>query len=275
MEEQKKVLALHDLAAMGRAALVPVMAALSGLGHQCVPVPTAVFSTHTGIPQFRTVDLTGWMAQTLDHFAALGLRFDGVLSGFLSSPEQVDVVQRGAAQRTPEGIFLVDPVMGDGGKIYKTYTPPLVARMGELCRAADVITPNLTEAAVLTGRAPDETPSGLEEAAAWAQTLARIYDARVALTGLSDGEDLVVLCCENGQVQTARNRRIGAYYPGTGDLFAAVLLGGLLRGQELCAAAQAAADFVGACIAATQARGSDPCWGVAVETQIWRLIPHA
>lgn len=273
MEKQKKVLAMHDLTAMGRVALAPVMTALGAMGHQCVPVPTAVFSTHTGIEGFRTVDLTDWMGEAVAHYEGLELRFDAVLSGFLSSPAQADRVRAGAARKTPDGIFLVDPVMGDNGKIYKTYTPALVARMAELCRQADVITPNVTEAAVLLGRAPDDAPGSLDEARDWVKRLSETYGARTVMTGLSDGDTLVTLCCAGGETGEARNARVGAYYPGTGDLFAAVLLGGLLRGQALTAAAQCAADFVGACIAGTAAAGDDPRWGVRLERELWRLIP--
>ena len=103
MEKQKKVLAMHDLTAMGRVALAPVMTALGAMGHQCVPVPTAVFSTHTGIEGFRTVDLTDWMGEAIAHYEGLELRFDAVLSGFLSSPAQADRVRAGAARKTPDG----------------------------------------------------------------------------------------------------------------------------------------------------------------------------
>lgn len=271
METQKKVLALHDLAAMGRAALVPVMAALAAMGHQCVPVPTAVFSTHTGIEGFRTVDLTGWMGETLRHYAALGLTFDAVSSGFLSSAGQVDRVCEAAQRKAPGGIFLVDPVMGDNGVIYKTYTPALVQRMGELCARADVITPNVTEAAVLLGLAPDQGPKDLTEAANWARVLSDRYGARVVLTGLTQDDTCVTLCHAEGVGGEVRNPRIGAYYPGTGDLFSAVLLGALLKGRRLTDAAQRAADFVCACIAETAAMGVEPRWGVQVETQLWRL----
>ena len=136
---QKKVLALHDLSGFGRSSLVPIIAVLSAGGHQCVPLPTAVFSTHTAIPNWVTTDLTGAMQGTIEQYDALGLRFEAVYAGFLGSAAQIDRV-REAAQRlkAPGGVTLIDPVMGDNGKVYDTYTPEMCTRMRELCAIADI-----------------------------------------------------------------------------------------------------------------------------------------
>ena len=108
-----------------------------------MPLPTAVFSTHTAIPNWVTTDLTSAMQGTIEQYDALGLRFEAVYAGFLGSADQIDRV-REAAQRlkTPDGITLIDPVMGDNGKVYDTYTPEMCTRMRELCAIADIITPN-------------------------------------------------------------------------------------------------------------------------------------
>ena len=165
---QKKVLALHDLSGFGRSSLVPIIAVLSAGGHQCVPLPTAVFSTHTAIPNWVTTDLTSAMQGTIEQYDALGLRFEAVYAGFLGSADQIDRV-REAAQRlkTPDGITLIDPVMGDNGKVYDTYTPEMCTRMRELCAIADIITPNTTEAAILMDWDPCSRPRTAEEAWEW------------------------------------------------------------------------------------------------------------
>ena len=105
---QKMALALHDLSAVGRAGLTQVFAALSAMGHQCVPLPTAVYSSHAGITGFETQDLTDWMRRALGQYQALGLTFDAVLSGFLNTPEQVACVRLAATCKKPDGIVLVD-----------------------------------------------------------------------------------------------------------------------------------------------------------------------
>lgn len=270
--EQKKALVLQDLSCTGRAGLTQAMCALSAMGHQCIPLPTAVYSGHAGILGFETEDLTQWMQRALAHYTTLDLRFDAVQSGFLNTPEQVACVLLAAARKKPNGILLVDPVMGDNGKLYKICTPALVQEIRRLCDAADFITPNVTEAAVLLGYPPETLPDSLEAAKDWVRRLCDRYAVRTVLTGLGDAHTVCTLCGHGQQVTTIENPRIGAYYPGTGDLFAAVLLGALLGGNSMEQAAQTAADFVCACISATYAQGTDPKWGVLLEPQLWRLM---
>lgn len=272
--EQKKALVLQDLSCTGRAGLTQAMCALSAMGHQCVPLPTAVYSGHAGITGFAAEDLTQWLQRALAHYAALDLQFDAIQSGFLNTPEQVACVLLACARKKTDGIFLVDPVMGDNGKLYKICTPALVQEIQRLCEAADFITPNVTEAAVLLGYTPDTLPDNLEDAKDWVHRLCCRYATRTVLTGLGGTDTICTLCGQEGQVTTIETPRIGAYYPGTGDLFAAVLLGGLLKGNSMEHAAQAAADFVCACISETCAQRTDPKWGVLLEPQLWRLTTH-
>ena len=270
---QKKVLALHDLSGFGRSSLVPIIALLSAMGHQCVPVPTAVFSTHTAIAGYHVRDLTDDIVPAVDQYEALGLTFEAVYSGFLNSERQIgSIAQAMLRLRAPGGVALVDPVMGDNGEVYATYTPEMCRRMGDLCRIADIITPNLTEAAILLGRDPRELPLDAHETKAWAKALESEYGARVVLTGVPGGGETVgVLCCENGRTAFFEHARVGAYYPGTGDIFASVLLGGLLRGDALADAAKRAASFVRDCIAYTAARGTDAMHGVQFEPLLHKL----
>ena len=143
---QKKVLALHDLSGFGRSSLVPIISVLSAFGHQCVPLPTAVFSTHMAIPGWVKSDLTGEMHPTIDQYDRLGLRFEAVYAGFLGSASQIDSVREAAERLKAEnGLTLIDPVMGDNGEVYSSYTPEMCTRMRELCAIADLITPNTTE----------------------------------------------------------------------------------------------------------------------------------
>ena len=152
---QKKVLALHDLSGFGRSSLVPIIAAISAAGHQCVPLPTAYFSTHMAIPGWETVDLTGVMPRVIDQYNRLGLQFESVYAGFLGSADQIDCVRDAVLRlKSENGTAFIDPVMGDNGEVYATYTPEMCTRMRELCEIADIITPNTTEAAILlNGRA--------------------------------------------------------------------------------------------------------------------------
>nr|WP_297175583.1 pyridoxamine kinase [uncultured Agathobaculum sp.] len=271
---QKKVLALHDLSGFGRSSLVPIIAVLSAGGHQCVPLPTAVFSTHTAIPNWVTTDLTDAMQGTIDQYDALGLRFEAVYAGFLGSAGQIDRV-REAAQRlkTSDGLTLIDPVMGDNGKVYDTYTPEMCTRMRELCAIADIITPNTTEAAILLDWNPASKPRNADEAWQWLRALRARYHAQVVLTGLDFAEGRVGAGClseEGGALSL--HRRIDRYYPGTGDLFAAVMLSALLSGAKLSEACERAGEYVKNCIAYTAAQQTDPMHGVQFENLLYQLI---
>lgn len=269
--EQKKVLALHDLCAVGRAGLTQILQALGAMGHQCVPVPTAVYSAHAGIPGFEVQDLTGWMQRALAQYRTLHLTFDAVLSGFLNTPAQADCVMQAIACKKTDGIVLVDPVMGDDGKLYRICTPTLIAHIRQLCTAADYITPNVTEAAALLGHPTDTVPRSLDEAADWVRRLCAAYHTRTILTGFHNETTVFTLCGHADRVERVENPRIGAYYPGTGDLFSAVLLGGLVRGEPMTDAAQRAADFVCHCIRQTTTHGTDAQWGVVLESELRRL----
>ena len=269
---QCKVLALHDLSCFGRSSLVPITAVLSVMGHQCVPLPTAVFSTHTAINGWVCADLTRSMHPMLAHFQALGLRFEAVYSGFLGSAAQIDCVAEAADSKTADGIVLVDPVMGDNGAVYATYTPEMTTRMSELCALADLITPNVTEAAILLGKTPDTPVRDCAEAEDWCAALCARYHCQTVLTGLEwNPDEVVIACCSDGKTDFVRHARVSGYYPGTGDIFASVLLGSLLSGGALIESAARAGTFVRECIRFTAARGAEPSHGVQLEPLLGRL----
>ena len=274
MAMQKRVLALHDLSGFGRSSLVPIIAVISVGGHQCVPLPTAVFSTHTAIPGWITTDLTNAMLGTIDQYDALGLRFEAIYAGFLGSADQIDCVSE-AAKRLKKvgGMTLIDPVMGDNGKVYDTYTSEMCIRMRELCAIADIITPNTTEAAILLDRDPGSKPRDADEAWEWLRALRTRYGAQVVLTGLDFEKGKVGSGClsENGGALSL-HRRIDRYYPGTGDLFASVMLAALLNGERLTEACEQAGEYVKDCIAYTLEQKTDPMHGVQFEKLLYRLM---
>ena len=148
-----RVAAIHDLSGFGRCSLTVAIPILSAMGLQCCPVPTAFLSTHTGGFQgFTFLDMTDELPKITEHWKSLNLHFASVYSGFLGSERQIDLVSQFIHTfRAPGTIVVVDPVMGDDGRAYQTCTPALCAGMARLADAADVITPNLTEAAFLLG----------------------------------------------------------------------------------------------------------------------------
>ena len=269
-----KAAAIHDLSCFGRCSLTVIAPVLSVMGVQCCPLPGTVLSTHTGGfgPVART-DLTGQVEDTLSHWKGLGLTFDGVYTGYLANAGQIRQAARAVAQlRGPGGLVVVDPVLGDHGKLYTSITPEMGEEMKALCTLGDVITPNLTEAAVLLGLAPDALlGQGGEDLA---RTLSRDGRQSVVVTGVTPGPGRAGAAWYDVATQTtgtAEAPYAPGSFPGTGDLFGAVLTGGLLRGESLAEAAQRAADFVSRCVAHTLTLGTPSREGVAFEPLLGEL----
>lgn len=275
MENIHRVAAVHDLSCFGRCSLAVILPVLSAMGVQACPLPTAVLSTHTGGfgPVART-ELAGQLRGTLEHWEGLGLTFDGVYTGYLSSPEQARLALEAVERlKKPGGLALVDPVLGDNGRLYRSVTPKLVAAMRELCRRVDIITPNLTEAAALLECELEGLPEDGRE-------LARLLSAggmrSVVVTGVSPKPGTVGAAWydrRNGRAGCWAGEKIPGEYPGTGDLFSSVLTGSLICGDSLESGAVRAADFVRRCAAHTRDLGGPAREGVAFEPLLGRLIP--
>lgn len=272
-----RVAAIHDLSGFGRCSLTIVQPTLSAMGVQCCPLPTAYLSTHTGgFGENTFLDLTDQMAPVTAHWHSLGLRFDGIYTGFMGSREQISLTADFIRTFHSAGTtVLVDPVMGDHGRAYRTYTPEMCRAMGDLAVLADVITPNPTEAAILLGEAYTALRLDDEEACrrlAWALSL----DGRrsVALTGVAPKKGMVGAVCfdrETGETTFALQPEVAGQFHGSGDLFASVLAGDLARGEGLARSAERAAWFTSMCIRRTGELGLPEREGLDLEPLLWRL----
>lgn len=273
MSAIKRVAAVHDLSCFGRCSLAVILPVLSAMGVQCCPMPTAVLSSHTGgYDRIARIDLSGQLEGTLAQWKGMPLAFDGVYTGYMASAEQIHLAADIIEGLKGEGGFaVVDPVLGDHGKLYSSIAPRMVDAMRELCRHADVITPNLTEANLLLGREPD---APVHDPAAMARDLSDGGRRSVVITGVSHGEGQVGACwidCHSGTAGLTLGRRVNASYPGTGDLFAAVLTGGLVRGDSLKASVERAVEFVRLCAERTLERELPAREGVEFEPLLGRL----
>lgn len=272
-----RVAAIQDLSAFGRCSLTIIMPALSAMGIQCCPVLTAYLSTHTGGFGNNTfLDLTDEMEPVMRHWKELDLRFDAVFSGFMGSTRQMDITAEFLRSfRRGNCIAVVDPVMGDNGKLYRTYTPEMCAKLSELAAQADVITPNRTEASILLGIPYEELRlEGEEQCAGWARALSMGGQRSVVLKGVAFGADRVGAVCfdhTDGSVSFASAPRVAGEFHGTGDLFASVLTGGLIKGKSLQESVQWAADFVSVCAGYTLKQGTPRREGIDFEPLLWQL----
>ena len=253
-----RIAAIHDLSCFGRCALTVILPTLSAMGFQTVPLPTALLSTHTGgFDHLHFRDLTPDMEQTADHFDRLGLSFRAIYTGFLGSAEQIHTVDRfldtfgtkpDASAKPP--LILVDPVMGDDGSLYSTYTPALVDGIRRLASRADCITPNLTEACLLAGIPYADTRALSDRALdSFLSSVLQKLDRpgqNIVVTGVRTSRQTVrTYCvCDGSAPVFSEVPACEKDYPGTGDLFASVLLGLLLRGETLPDACSETAAFV-------------------------------
>ena len=268
-----RIAAIHDLSCFGRCSLTIALPVLSAMGCQCCPLPTALLSAHTGFPGNTFLDLTAEMGRIADHWTAMDLQFDAIYSGFLGSADQVDTVARFFDTfKKSDTAVIVDPVMGDHGSAYRTCTPELCRGMRVLAENADVITPNLTEAALLLDHPYEEIQR--TDAYEVVRRLSLGGRRSVVLTGYSSESGQTGALCfdrDSGESKAVQTPREPQDFSGTGDLFASVLAGGVARGVPLFQAAQAAADFVRDCIARTLAEGLTEQDGVDFEPLLGQL----
>ncbi len=246
-----RVVTIHDISGIGRTSLTAAIPVLSCMGIQPIPLPTAVLSTQTvGMSGFSFLDLTDNMRAMLDHWTELGERFDGVYSGFMASPEQMDSVARCMdTLLKPGGLCVVDPVLGDDGSLFSTMTPAMVEKMRWLIGRATVITPNFTEVCLLLGVDFHQRHS-LDDLKGYLRALSDRGPGVVVGTSMpaTAGPEPVyssVLAYERSIDKFWRVdcEFIPVHYPGTGDIFASVLTGCLMKGDSLSLAIDKAVQF--------------------------------
>ncbi len=234
-----RVAAVHDLCGYGKCSLGVAIPVLSAAGVDVCPVPTGLFSSHTAFPGWYMHDTTGILADYLAAWKGIDVEIDAVYSGFLGAPEQVDII-RDIYATYPHALRVVDPVMADHGQVYPTYTPELCRAMAELACEADILTPNLTEAAIILDREWSGTDISDDEAKGLIDALIAKGAKNVVLKGIQrEGENEIrnfvggVDC----DVFEVRNEFIPYMLHGTGDLYCSCLLAGVMAGKSLYEAA--------------------------------------
>lgn len=270
----KKVVAIHDLSGFGRASLTTIIPTLSSMNIQVCPVPTALLSTHSGgFDDYAFHDLTDFMLPCVNHWKKLGLSFDCIYSGFLGSPKQIDIVSTIISEfRTENTLVVVDPVMGDHGRLYNSVSEEMVPQMRRLLANADITVPNFTEAALLLGENPD-VPLTTAIVKDWLLRLSAMGPKTVLITSVPDAErpdDIHVVSYERDTNTFWRisTRQIPEAYPGTGDIFASVMIGNLLHGENLPVSIDKAVHFVSQCIQASRGYDDPNRNGVLLEKEL-------
>lgn len=275
MQQLKKVAAINDLSGASRCSLTVAIPVLACMGIQCCALPTAVLSNHTGYADFYFDDYTRHMRPYLQKWASMGLMFDYIYTGFLGSGEQIDIALECIRQfRTADTHVLVDPVMGDDGQRYATYTPQMCEQMRRLVGEADVATPNVTEACLLADVPYTGETLREEQVLALAREIAALGVKNVVITGVKQDGKVCNYVYAAGRLDCCCAAMAPVYYSGTGDLFASIVCGCLTQGKDLFFAVQTATQFIAKAAALSCAMGIPPLEGVCFE-QILKELTYS
>jgi len=264
---QKKVLSIQDISCVGRCSLTVALPIISAAGIETSILPTAVLSTHTGgFEGYTYRDLTDDISPIANHWKSLGLKFNGIYTGYLGSFQQIELVSKLFDEfKAPGGTILIDPVMGDNGNLYSGFTPEFAQGMATLCGKADIIAPNLTEAAFMLGEEYHETYDK-NYIDALLRRLSSLGAKNIVLTGVSFSDtELGVATYDGSAVRYYATKRINGYFHGTGDVYASAFIANFVRSGDLYASAAKAADFVLACIEKKLELGGEVRYGVPFE----------
>jgi len=273
----KRVAAIHDISGFGKCSLTVALPIISAAGIEVSVLPTAVLSTHTGgFTGFTYRDLTEDMQPIADHWKSLDISFDSIYTGFLGSFEQLDLVTDFFKTfKTESNVILVDPVMADNGELYKIFSPEFATGMSKLCEKADIMVPNLTEAALLIGEPYNPGPYSKSYIETIMKKLSALGPQKIVLTGVFfNDKELGAATYDSNcdEISYYFEKRIPGYYHGTGDVFGSALLAAILNDFPISEAAAIAVRFTVSSINKTAQAGTDIRFGVNFEQTIPELI---
>ncbi|MDD2971083.1 MAG: pyridoxamine kinase [Lachnospiraceae bacterium] len=246
---QKKIALINDMSGFGRCSIAVALPIISVMKVQCCALPTSIFSNHTGFENYFMEDFTEQMIPYIENWEKLDLRFNGICTGFLGSEKQIQIVSDFIRTfKKKETLVLVDPVMGDYGKPYSTYTPKMCQRMKELVKYADILTPNITEACILTDT-PYKEKWKIKEIEEMAEKLSEQGPSRIVITGIPQKSYVANLCYEvNHAPSVIKVHRVGTERSGTGDIFASIVAADAVNGVNFQLSVKKASRFIKKCI---------------------------
>ncbi len=244
----KKIAVINDLSGFGKCSLTAAIPIISAHGVQPCPLPTGVFSNQTGYESFKSVDLTASMQSFIDEWKKLKAEFDGILTGFIPNSSQGAIISRFIDDfKTEKTVVAVDPIMGDDGEIYPCYDENTINEVKALCKKADIITPNVTELALLCGCDINKkyTPSDIKAMSE------KTGVKTVITTGIDLGGEIGNAVCHNGSFEIIKSKRLGEHFSGTGDIFSAFVLSDYIVNGDILSSVKKASAFIEKAISET------------------------
>ena len=266
--KQKKMALINDITGFGRCSIAVMAPIISAMKIQAVSIPTAILSAHTQFPEFYFDDYTPKMSEYIETYKNLKLEFDGIATGFLGSKEQVDIVIDFIQSfRTDKSIILIDPVMGDNGELYKTYTPEMCEKMKELVKFATIITPNLTELCTILDVDYGNGKFSTDELHDMCQVLSAKGPEHIVVTGIPFHKKQIMnyIYSKGEDPQIVMVDRIGEDRSGTGDIISSVIAGMYMNGHTFYDSVRKAAEFASKCIKYCEENQVPSHWGLCFE----------
>lgn len=275
----KKIAVINDISGFGRCSLTAAIPIISSMGLECCPLPTAVLSNQTGYDSFYCTDYTNHLGKYINEWKKMGVRFDAIMTGYLTSATQADIILNFIDSfKTENTILLVDPVMADDGRLYGTYSKSLCRKVSELTRRADIITPNLTELCILCRISYKELTSHSGESG-YTDIVAKAASAllggnikTVIVTGVKAGNCICNITVQENHISVSKSEIFGGSYSGTGDIFSSIICAEAAKGTSLTYAVELATRFLEKAIRDSYREGTDRNDGVNFQKYMEMLI---
>ncbi len=271
----KRVITIQDISCVGKCSLTVALPIISAAGIETAVIPTAVLSTHTAFNRFEFTDLTDRIEPIAEHLKEEGIIFDAIYTGYLGSLEQIEIVERFIDNnRRDDCLVVIDPVMGDNGKLYSGFDRNFAKGMKRLCKKADIILPNLTEAALLLGMDDIPLTATADEVKAMLPRLCELGAHIAVMTGVKNGDSLGAMGYDSksGTFFSSFCEQIDARFHGTGDVFASSFVAAMTKGCDLKEATDIAVGFTAQSIADTVSDPDKRWYGVNFESSLKWLI---
>ena len=284
MQHIPRLAIINSFAGFGRISITAALPIVSVMQVQACPLPTSVLSSHLAYSPCHRVDLSDHMEEYLNAWNGIDLRFDGLYLGYVSNPAQLDILQNLLTSHfekntenpleilKPDAKIIIDPVMGDHGKAYSTVTSKQIEKMRHLIRYTHILTPNLTEACMLTGVSYDSDTLSEAKLLDICHKLDPMDQKQMVITGIRDGDDFVNYIWDKGCANHLHIKSAGASRPGTGDIFASILSANTLKGKDFKSSVIQACDFISACIHDSEYANTPIKEGVLFEQNLSRLL---
>ena len=272
MNKQKRIIAINDISCFGKCSLTAALPILSAAGIETCVLPTALLSAHTAFEGFTFSELSTDLTNIVKHWKELNLGFDAIYPGYLGSKSQITLVEK-IIDMFPTEVVLVDPVMGDNGRLYEGFDESFAVEMNRLLKKADIIVPNVTEASFLTCVPYEENAHSQDYIETLIDKLKKQCPGKIVLTGINLSHNTVGTAVWDGiTLDIIERKKIDVFYSGTGDVFASTLTASYLLGNDIKKSAEISADYIIDCIYETQKTSGDRNYGINFELCIKNLL---